>query len=135
MFHGSLPGTVQQILGSIVKEWDVKDIYVGCSGNYTIERMLKGCTDARLHSNDVTVYSCLLGRYFTGQPLDVKIRADYEGPMRFVEKYMTDDAGTIAVMLLLSKMALYLTSKPPLQELLNLETNPRNTSRQNLFKE
>lgn len=112
MFHGSLPGTVQQILGSIVKEWDVKDIYVGCSGNYTIERMLKGCTDARLHSNDVTVYSCLLGRYFTGQPLDVKIRADYEGPMRFVEKYMTDDAGTIAVMLLLSKMALYLTSKP-----------------------
>lgn len=103
MFQGSLPGTVQQILGSIVKEWDVKDIYVVCSGNFTIERMLQGCTTARLHSNDVTVYSCLLGRYFSGQPLDVKIRADYEGPMRFVEKYMTDDAGTIAVMLLLSK--------------------------------
>lgn len=112
MFHGSLPGTVQQILGSIVKSWGVSDIYVGCSGNYTIERMLRGCTSAKLHSNDVTVYSCLLGRYFSGQPLDVKIRDSYDGPMRFVEKYMTDSAGTIAVMLLLSKMAIYFTSKP-----------------------
>lgn len=112
MFQGSLPGTVQQILGSIVKEWDVKDIYVVCSGNFTIERMLQGCTTARLHSNNVTVYSCLLGRYFSGQPLDVKIREDYDGPMRFVEKYMTDDAGTISVMLLLSAMGPYLSSKP-----------------------
>lgn len=111
MFHGSLPGNVQQILGSIVQDWKTDDIYVGCSGNYTIERMLKGCTSARLHSNDVTVYSCLLGRYLSGQPLDVRVREDYDGPMRFVEKYMTDDAGTIAVMLLLSKMSLYLTSR------------------------
>lgn len=111
MFHGSLPGTVQQILGSIVREWQTDDIYIGCSGNYTIERMLKGCTSARLHSNDVTVYSCLLGRYLSGQAFAVKVRDDYDGPMRFVEKYMTDAAGAISVMFLLSKMALYLTTR------------------------
>ena len=111
MFHGSLPATAQQILCEIVQKWDVPEIYVGCSGNFTIERVLKGCVKAKLYSNDVTVYSCLLGRYFTGQKLDVKMRSDYDGPMRFVEKYMDSDAGIIAVMLILSKMSIYLASK------------------------
>lgn len=111
MFRGSLPTTAQQIICQMVKDWQVEDVYVGCSGNFTIERVLKNCIPARLHSNDVTVYSCLLGRYFTGQPLNVKLRADYNGVMKFVEKYMDDDAGTIAVMLILSKMAFCLTCK------------------------
>lgn len=112
MFHGSLPATAQQILCEIVRDWKVDDIYVGCSGNFTIERILKGCVSARLHSNDVTVYSCLLGRYFTGKPLNVTIRDDYHGPMKFISKYMDSDAGIIAVMLILSKMSIYLGSKP-----------------------
>ena len=41
MFHGSLPTSAQQILCQIVKQWEVNDIYVGCSGNFTIERCLK----------------------------------------------------------------------------------------------
>lgn len=111
MFHGSLPTVAQQILCQIVKQWNVSDIYVGCSGNFTIERCLKNLTGARLHSNDVTVYSCLLGRYFAGKPLNVKLKSDYEGVMKFVEKYFDDGAGTIAVMLLLSNMRIYLYSK------------------------
>ncbi len=111
MFHGSLPSTAQQILCQIVKQWDAEDIYIGCSGNFTIERCLAHITKARLHSNDVTVYSCLLGRYFTGKPLDVSVREGYQGPMRFVEKYMDNGVGTVAVMLLLSKMSIYLGAK------------------------
>ena len=62
MFHGSLPDSVQQIMGDCIRDWKCTDIYVGCSGNFTIERMLKSVTNARLHGNDVTIYSCLLGR-------------------------------------------------------------------------
>lgn len=112
MFHGSIPATVQQILGGIVKEWPVKDIYVGCSGNFTIERVLRGCTKAGLHGNDVTIYSCLLGDYFAGNQLKAKYRESYDGPMTFVKQYMKDDAGIIAVALMLSKMATYLGTKP-----------------------
>lgn len=68
MFHGSLPDSVQQIMGDCIRDWKCTDIYVGCSGNFTIERMLKSVTNARLHGNDVTIYSCLLGRYFSGAP-------------------------------------------------------------------
>lgn len=112
MFHGSIPSSVQQILGDIVKGWDVSDIYVGCSGNFTIERVLTGVTGALLHGNDVTVYSCLLGAYFSGQQLNAKYKDSYDGPMKFVRDYMKDDASTIAVVMLLSNMATYLGTKP-----------------------
>lgn len=112
MFHGSIPASVQQILGGIVKEWNTDDIYVGCSGNFTIERTLRDCTKARLHGNDVTIYSCLLGDYFAGKPLQARYKESYDGPMTFVKDYMKDDAGIIAVALMLSKMATYLGTKP-----------------------
>jgi len=112
MFHGSIPASVQQILGDIVKGWKVSDIYVGCSGNFTIERVLQGVTAASLHSNDVTIYSCLLGDYFSGQKINARFKESYTGPMRFVRDYMKDDASIIAVAMLLSKMAVYLGSKP-----------------------
>lgn len=44
MFHGSLPDSVQRIMGGNVRNWNCGNIYVGCSGNFTIERMLKGVT-------------------------------------------------------------------------------------------
>jgi hypothetical protein len=111
MFHGSIPASVQQILGDRVKGWNVSDIHVGCSGNFTIERTLKGVTSANLHSNDVTIYSCLLGKYFAGQSLNAKYRDSYDGPMAFVKDYLTDDASIVTVALLLSKMANYLGGK------------------------
>lgn len=112
MFHGSIPATVQQILASIIKEWDVSDIYVGCSGNFTIERTLHGLTQARLHGNDVTIYSCLLGSYFAGQQLEACYNENYDGPMQFVRPYLKDAPGIVTVVLLLSKMSTYLGSKP-----------------------
>ncbi|MCL1988116.1 MAG: hypothetical protein FWG64_09140 [Firmicutes bacterium] len=119
MFMGSIPTPVQQILGDIVKNWQTSDIYIGCSGNFTIERVLTNITrlpdgqaTANLHSNDVTIYSCLLGNYFSGQPLNAKFNENYTGEMSFVKNYMKDGASIITVALLLSKMAVYLTSKP-----------------------
>ncbi len=75
---------------------------------------MKHLTPARLHSNDVTIYSCLIGRYFTGKKLDAKLKSDYnyKGVMQFVEKYLDDGVGTLAVILILSKMGVYLSSKP-----------------------
>lgn len=112
MFHGSLPDSVQRIMGDCVRNWKCTDIYVGCSGNFTIERMLKNVTNARLHGNDVTIYSCLLGNYFAGIPLEAKFNEKYEGSMAFVKDYMKTDLDIVTVALLLSKMSVYLGSKP-----------------------
>lgn len=112
MFHGSLPSSVQQMLGTIVRMWKVDDIFIGCSGNFTIERLLAKEVSAKLHGNDVTIYSCLLGRYFSGQSLDARYNENYRGPMEFVQEYMKDDVGILTVALILSKMGIYLASKP-----------------------
>ena len=112
MFQGSIPQSFQQILGDIVKDWNVFDIYVGYSGNFTIERVLHGTKAALLHGNDVTIYSCLLGAYFSGQSINARFKESYTGPMTFVQEYMRDDESVISVMLLLSRMAVYLGSKP-----------------------
>lgn len=87
MFYGSIPSEMQSIIVDIVREWDCEDIYVGCSGNFTVERCLYGETTARLHSNDVTVYSCLLGRFLAGQKMNATMKPSYNGVMRFTEKY------------------------------------------------
>lgn len=112
MFQGSLPDSVLRIVGDCVKGWSCTDIFVGCSGNFTVERMLKKTTDFRLHGNDVTIYSCILGNFFAGNPIKAEFREDYTGPMAFVKDYMKSDLDIAAVTLMLSKLAVYLASKP-----------------------
>lgn len=40
MFYGSVPAEAQAIMNKIVKTWEVSDVYVGCSGNFTLERFI-----------------------------------------------------------------------------------------------
>ena len=42
MFHGSIPDDVRRILHQLVGGWRCGDVYVGCSGNFTVERVLAG---------------------------------------------------------------------------------------------
>jgi hypothetical protein len=37
------------------------DVYVACSGNFTVERILSRCGVGRIFSNDMSIYSCALG--------------------------------------------------------------------------
>lgn len=76
MFYGSVPAEAQAIMNKIVKTWDVSDVYVGCSGNFTLERFIGPMEKFRLHSNDVTMYSRCLGAYYM-QPYEI----NYGAPM------------------------------------------------------
>ena len=40
MFYGSVPAEAQAIMNKIVKTWEVSDVYVGCSGNFTLVRVV-----------------------------------------------------------------------------------------------
>ncbi|MGC5412589.1 hypothetical protein ACPXCX_54415, partial [Streptomyces sp. DT225] len=40
MFHGSIPAPLRSIIYEHAGTWPESDIYVGCSGNMTIERVL-----------------------------------------------------------------------------------------------
>jgi hypothetical protein len=54
----------------------------------------------------------LLGDYVAGNKLRAKFNDNYDGPMVFVREYMKTDLDIVTVALLLSKMSVYLGSKP-----------------------
>ena len=67
MFQGTIPPPLRAIVHEHAATWPAdSDVYIGCSGNLSIERTLAPL-GRRLHSNDVNPYSCALGWYFAGQ--------------------------------------------------------------------
>jgi len=70
-------------------------VFVGCSGNFTIERVLED--RFKLHGNDVTLYSCAIGSYLAGAPLELEV---IEERLDWLREYMDTPAGALACVLL-----------------------------------
>jgi hypothetical protein len=99
VFQGTIPPEARSMIRALAGGWSTPDIYVGCSGNFTIERSLSDL-DVRLHSNDVSIYSCTLGRYLAGQPLGVRLKEEARPLLGWLEDSLDDAAGTVATMFL-----------------------------------
>ena len=108
MFQGTLPNAVLKIVGEMVKEWNVDRIYVGCSGNFIIERSISRFVGCPITSNDVTIYSGYIGRYLAGEQLkDLSIREEFKGKYKVFDKYMKTDTDKIAMLIIASDMLTY----------------------------
>jgi len=94
MFIGALTKDLQAVVKGLASNWGQLPVYVGCSGNFTIERIL---SPRELHGNDVTLYSCCIGEYLTGRSLEFTIQDD---GYRWLEEYMKDDLSRITTLLL-----------------------------------
>jgi hypothetical protein len=90
------------MIRALAGTWRAPDIYIGCSGNFTIERSLVGL-GGRLHSNDVSIYSCSLGRYLAGEPVGIRLRDDARDALGWLEPSLDDAAGAIATMFLATR--------------------------------
>lgn len=107
MFYGSVPAEAQAIMNKIVKEWDVTDIYVGCSGNFTLEKFIGPLEKFTLHSNDVTLYSLCLGKFFMRETVPLELSEEGAEQFPWLPEYMKTDLDKIATMLLCSRMVAY----------------------------
>lgn len=108
MFQGTIPTKALKIINQTVKEWDVKRIFVGCSGNFTIERAISNVINCPIVSNDVTIYSSYIGKFLAGESLDcLRVRSDYEGDCEFLKDYMTDDVSKISTLILAADVLQY----------------------------
>jgi hypothetical protein len=105
MFRGSLPSDAQKIFYEIVREWDCTDIFVGCSGNFTVERVIDSLKKFNLHGNDVTLYTTVLGNYFAGKDTDFWLNEIHEEKYGWLKEYMNDPAGKVATILLSTNFA------------------------------
>ena len=108
VFKGSLPAPVQSIVLGIAKDWTCRDVYVGCSGNFTVERVLDKLGKFSIHGNDVTVFSALIGRFLSGKKLDASFNFEQTEKYGLVEPYTRTDEDMVATILVLSRMSQYM---------------------------
>lgn len=102
VFSGSVNQDIRSVISEVAESWRGKPVYVGCSGNFTIERILWENGVREIHSNDVSLYSCLLGNHLAGKKLPVKIIAP---EYTWLYEYMQGGESSIATLLLLIKMS------------------------------
>jgi hypothetical protein len=107
MFQGTTPADVQKIFHEIVSGWSCKDIYIGCSGNFTIERVLHETGRFNLHSNDVSIYSGFLGSWLAGAPYPIRLTDEYADKLSWLKPYLETPEDALATVLLCTT---YLTS-------------------------
>ena len=74
VFIGAINQDVRQFLGNVASVFNGKVVVVGCSGNFTSESILtQYARPASIHSNDVSFYSTLAGRWLLGEDLDFEL--------------------------------------------------------------
>ncbi|WP_367139382.1 hypothetical protein [Saccharothrix sp. HUAS TT1] len=103
MFQGTIPPEMRSIVAQHARLWPAGDVYVGCSGNLTIERTLHGLEMGhRLHSNDVNPYSSALGWFFSGEPVEFVVKEESLELLGWLhdEDYLDHGAGTLATLML-----------------------------------
>lgn len=102
MFYGSIPSDVQTIMANTLKDWDCKDLYVGCSGNFTCEKLICPMNKYEIHSNDVIMYSYCLGRYLSGQSLELELSDEGLTKIPWITQYLKTPVECLAAVLVLS---------------------------------
>lgn len=95
MFIGAIDDEFRRWLGTNAEQFKGRRIFVGCSGNFTIEQII-GEGAAEVHSNDVSIYSWYLGRHLSGEANDWRIlKPEWE----WLKPYLERNAGAVAVQL------------------------------------
>jgi len=108
MFRGSLPSAAINMFGNIIKDWNCEDIYVGCSGNFTLERAINTFYEGRIHGNDVTIYSSSLGRLLAGDDLLMEFKEGLDDRLAFIrDQYFNDDMDKIASIMIMTDILPY----------------------------
>jgi hypothetical protein len=87
VFVGSIPQDLRGLLAELAPAWRGRPIYVGCSGNFVVERVLASVGVLDLHSNDISLYSCVLGAHLAATPCPVGLLPDtpYQWMAPYVE--------------------------------------------------
>jgi hypothetical protein len=102
MFIGSINRYMRAVLEKAASRWTGLPVYVACSGNFTVERILARCGVGAIHSNDVSIYSCALGWYLAGQAMPYKVKGESE--FSWLADYLAPGPALIATLLLTGEM-------------------------------
>lgn len=101
MFIGSINRHMRAVLDAAALQWKGLPVYVACSGNFTVERILSRVGVGAIHSNDVSIYSCALGWHMANTPHRYEVKLpEYS----WLTPYLDPGPPTIATLLLAGEM-------------------------------
>jgi hypothetical protein len=104
-FIGSINAEIRKWLGNNGPAFDGREVWVGCSGAFTVEQILsRYAPKARLRGNDVSLYSSALGAYLAGQEFCLELR---EVKFAWLEPYLADVEAKAATVMVLFEVLKY----------------------------
>jgi hypothetical protein len=104
-FIGSINAETRKWLGNNGPAFDGRQVYVGCSGAFTVEQILsKASPKVKLWGNDVSLYSGVLGAYLAGQTFRLEVQ---EEKFAWLAPYLADEEGKAAAVMILFEMLKY----------------------------
>ena len=104
-FIGSVNAETRKWLGNNGPAFDGRQVYVGCSGAFTVEQLLtRYAPKAKLWGNDVSLYSGVLGAYLANQAFRMEVR---EEKYAWLEPYLADEEAKAAAVMVLFEMLKY----------------------------
>jgi len=104
-FVGSINAETRKWMGNNGHAFDGRKVYVGCSGNFSVEQILsRYAPKARIWGNDVSLYSSVLGAYLAGQPFEMSVR---EEAFQWLEPYLADEESRAAAIMVLLEALKY----------------------------
>ena len=104
-FIGSISAECRRWLGNQGPAFDGRQIYIGCSGAFTVEQILsRYAPQAKIWGNDVSLYSGVLGAYLSGQSFRLEVR---EEKFAWLEPYLVDEEAKAAAVMVLFEMLKY----------------------------
>jgi hypothetical protein len=114
-FIGAINDKLRKYFYTQAPHLEGKRCYVGCSGNFTIEQLIsRRCERAEIFSNDVSLYSSVIGRALLGEVLDAEVTGD---ELRWAQDYYRlGPCESVATILLLLEMLKFVKQKNPYQE-------------------
>lgn len=99
-FIGSINDKLRKFFNTHAGLLEGRDIYIGCSGNFTVEQIIsRRCKDVRIHSNDISLYTSVLGHHVTGRPLKLTVINE---ELLWMQKYIDQGGGYAAACLSLA---------------------------------
>ena len=98
-FIGAINAECRKWLGNQGPAFDGRQVWVGCSGAFTVEQILsRYAPKARIWGNDVSLYSSALGACLAGQDFNLSVR---EEKFAWLEPYLIDVEAKAATVMVL----------------------------------
>lgn len=112
MFTGSINQDMRSLIKTLAVNWKGREVYVPCSGNFTVERVLNTAGVTKVYGCDVSLYTCVIGGYLSGENVTVSLNPA-RPEFSWLAEYLTPGIDTVISMVLSTRYMQFIDRQEP----------------------